>query len=328
MINIHRLTEQEKQKIIELRTIDGLSCTEISRRLSLGRTAAFEFLKREGYDTSNTNHIISNLSETDISNICALYNSGLTAKEIREQFYPVFKCDNSIIKIIKQNGITPHPAVRRQIITNESYFHSIDSEEKAYLLGYLIADGYVIYPLTRKRTPCWGIEISTKDAYVLEWIVEQIGLQNKKLIVKKNGTITSLTVTSQMMVDDLATLNITPRKSYTVQYPFSKIPKSLNRHVIRGIFDGDGCISNPNCTFYGNEFIITAVRDILFEEAGLSFRHLFYNNQNHIYSISFSAKQDKIAFYNYIYSNASIWLTRKRERFESLPFVDANTVVT
>ena len=39
----------------------------------------------------------------------------------------------------------------RKLIKNENYFDNIDSEEKAYLLGFFLADGCVVDPSQGKK---------------------------------------------------------------------------------------------------------------------------------------------------------------------------------
>ena len=46
------------------------------------------------------------------------------------------------------------------------FFENIDSEEKAYFLGFLMADGNVY--VRKQSQPCIRLEISVKDLEILE----------------------------------------------------------------------------------------------------------------------------------------------------------------
>ena len=56
---------------------------------------------------------------------------------------------------------------------NENFFESIDSEIKAYLLGFLFADGYV--NIRRNNTSYrFGVEVSEKDKSILYLFIQYI----------------------------------------------------------------------------------------------------------------------------------------------------------
>lgn len=54
----------------------------------------------------------------------------------------------------------------KKINKNEEYFNVIDSEKKAYLLGYFLADGCVTNPSNGKK--CISMCLQEQDKYILE----------------------------------------------------------------------------------------------------------------------------------------------------------------
>lgn len=60
---------------------------------------------------------------------------------------------------------------------------------------------------------------------------------------------------------------------------------------------------------------------------------MVYTKNDGVHQFSFSSKKDVTAFYHYLYDDATLFLTRKKDRFEQLPFIynqltDVNAVVT
>ena len=116
---------------------------------------------------------------------------------------------------------------------NEDYFETIDTEDKAYFLGFIIADGCV-----SDRTN--SIKITQKEIYILLEFKKYIEFEGN-IFTRKDGKISCITVTSNKTKIDLEKLGINPNKTMVVKYP--EIPESLQNHCMRGVFDGDGCIS-------------------------------------------------------------------------------------
>lgn len=54
----------------------------------------------------------------------------------------------------------------RKLTKNENYFNEIDTELKAYLLGFFLADGCVIQPATGNK--CISMCLQEQDKCVLE----------------------------------------------------------------------------------------------------------------------------------------------------------------
>ena len=309
------ITEKERQIAIEVFQTTN-SCAEAARAIGHSHDGVWSMLKREGFDTRKS--IYTWLSDEQVALVRAMYMAGYTAAEILPLLDGKIITENSVIKIVRDGGITPRKTGYRNIILHEDFFDTIDAEEKAYVIGFLMADGYVIEQ-KRGRTNTWGITLQTQDKYMLEKFRELVGSDNE-LGHSRNEYV--FIVASQHMVDALAKYNIIPKKCKTISFPYKTIPQYLHRHVVRGLFDGDGCISKQVCSFSGNEMMMADVRSILYNTFGVAWNKLYTNKKN-VTQFAFSSKKDVTAFYHYLYDDATIYLTRKRDRFEELPFIYA-----
>lgn len=303
------IKEEDRQYIYSLYE-KGYSCKKISTMVDYSHDHVWQTLKRAGYKTSR--NVFELLTDEEIDDICRLYINKIPTSKILEK-YPRIKCQNTIIKIVKAKGVKVRKPGVAPIIKAEDFFETINSEEKAYIVGLLIADGSVIFPSRQNRNPCWSITLKDNDKYLLEQIKDIIGT-NKKICHSRNESI--LSVTSLKMVLDLSQYGIVPRKSFKTYYP--SINPVYNRHLIRGIFDGDGCISGNICSFYGTTELLIGIQNILKEEVGIPPGKITIRETNGANSFSFSARDNLKSYYHYIYDNATIYLQRKYDKFKNL----------
>lgn len=172
-------------------------------------------------------------------------------QEILDQFVemylsgkPVTECHkelkigkNKCYRELKIRGIKVRTRIHE---TDESFFDNIDTEEKAYWLGFISADGCV----NKKRLT---LNVKKSDEKHLEKFRDLICPTNKVLtrvcITKGKSYLGSyLQINSIKMIKRLNELGIVQAKSLVLQ-PCKEIPKNLERHYWRGYFDGDGGIS-------------------------------------------------------------------------------------
>lgn len=227
--------------------------------------------------------------------------------------------------------------------TNHNYFSKIDSEDKAYILGFLLADGCVsiepkkrnneIYSYSKRITFCNSIDDIETISFIKDKICPTAKLkftQNNKGAKNRKKQV-QLRINSSKIVDDLIKMNIKPRKTYDFDFmfDFNNIPKHLIRHFIRGFFDGDGWI-NINQKYYqcvgfvGTSFNFINQLKTLFDEIfNYSSRIDSLKNKNiTTYSLNLYLGKDSSEFYNYLYKDSTIYLNRKK-----IKFLD-NTVLT
>lgn len=141
---------------------------------------------------------------------------------------------------------------------NDTYFHVINSPNKAYFLGLIYADGWIIHN-KKVGTYEFGLQLQDQDKYILEKLNQEFGgvhdiirTPPKEKIIKGVKTTSkeqnTLRVYSKQLVDDLISLNIVSNKTKSSLYPV--IPDEYFLDFLRGYIDGDGCyyINNDgNC---------------------------------------------------------------------------------
>lgn len=200
---------------------------------------------------------------------------------------------------------------------NEAFFDEIDTQEKAYFLGFIVADGCVFVDPTR-RDYFLRIKINSRDAGLL-WRFKE--LLNATQSVVTRGNLSLIDLYSRHMVDTLIRYGILPKKSRNGLGSIH-IPVELERHFYRGLFDGDGSLhitgGIPRLTLYGNEGILLDFINFL-ERNSITVPHAVYRdnrvNSPYYRSLVIRRRNDVIDTLNLLYSWAYIYLDRKYEKY-------------
>ncbi len=193
--------------------------------------------------------------------------------------------------------------------TIDDFFYEIDTEEKAYILGFIAADGHV-----SKATTSVAISIDKRDLDILEKMRNVVSPSTPIVRGKreKKRMVSILLHSIKMQKDICRHMKIVPgKKSDCIQFP-DLDSDFLTWAFIRGFFDGDGCIKNPKkrsspeCDIASNshEFL-----KHIGEFSGIKYRlsvkdsRLYYGSTN---ALDFMSK---------LYDGAIIFMNRKRDRY-------------
>ena len=207
---------------------------------------------------------------------------------------------------------------------NNKIFDIVDTEEKAYWLGFLYADGYVSKNGKTVALDLMGSDIEHLDKFrrFLDYETE-IKISDSKC----NGNVyprCRLTMTNSHFNRALINLGCIPNKSLILSFPKTSIFSSeqLIRHFIRGYVDGDGCVTHTSNSKL--EFIIIGTKEFLngIKEYCPYIHNILYHKDkrrpdSNTYSLIFANNIAK-AFGRYIYENATIFLSRKYNKFLDL----------
>lgn len=243
------------------------------------------------------------------------------------------KSGKEISEILNLNYSTVHRKLRKLGINLPNYhnklkfdntvFDVIDTEEKAYWLGFLFADGYV--SSTRNQ-----VELSLKGDDIEHLNKFSIFLNNRNKIttsiVKTNNKEYSrcrCSLINKHFHDNLISLGCIPNKSLTLQFPNPNIFQNQNliRHFIRGYVDGDGCLTISSSgrlvlCIIGTQEFLDVINSYLPVKAKTKHKDKRRLNSN-TFSISFCANNADLNA-EYLYKDATIYLQRKYDRFAVL----------
>lgn len=225
----------------------------------------------------------------------------------------------------------------RMYNVDKNYFEKIDTEDKAYWLGFIYADGCVT-----KDKSSLILDLSEKDSLQLERL-NQCMLSNYEIkhYTEKGLNYVRIKINSRKLCRDLIDKGCPPHKTHILKFPTTEqVPNDLIKHFIRGYFDGDGCIyakmrnskSRKNLALY-TEFNILGTKELL-EGIAKSLPtdsiSIYKRKNKSVFTLRVYGKNDIINIMNYMYSNAKIYMQRKYEKFievknyMNLPLIENN----
>jgi hypothetical protein len=257
---------------------------------------------------------LKDLSDIEKSEIVNQRKLGATENQISSKFDISLR---QYYNLLKLNKIERKNKVIRYNF-DENYFESIDTEDKAYFLGFIVADGSV-------NSISNVIQITQKEPDILYEFKRYIKYEGD-LIKSKNRDVFDIKISSSKMKSDLLKLGISPNKTISVNYP--SIPENLQSHFMRGVFDGDGCISihhdkrdNSNrgqvniCS--GSFDFIKEYVDNMVKYCGVK-KNNIRQPKGTYYVIDWGGLSDVESVYEFLYKDANIFLKRKKETYDKV----------
>ena len=253
------------------------------------------------YDTS------VKLGKEKMEQIRQMYQNGMYAKDIAKE---LGYNEGTMSMWIRQMGIARHRAPKSKMQC-ENYFHEIDTEQKAYYLGWIMSDGCIS---TSYNGYFLKLALQIADIEILNGFLQKIGSKHH-VNIKANRAYVS--IGSKEMVQDLMALGMQERNSGKQIVP--NIPVSLLSHFYRGFFDGDGITDIGKTKHYRSGFIAT--EDIIQTLQMILDTHCKHTHPKNtsadckIYTVLFG-RRDSRKLYNFVYTNATVWCSRKRKRMD------------
>ena len=247
------------------------------------------------------------------------YLSGISKHKLREEYKTNEKTINNILES-NNIKIRTHLESKQNKNLKHDFFSDIDTEAKAYILGLAFADGSISPERRIKTSYVFQISFKEEDKYLLDYIKENLCydgnlyyVPSKEKIIRNKKVYSSgqymLHIPSKQLVNDLEKLGMSKKDK------FPNIREDLISHFIRGVFDGDGCISISK---RGDiEIFIMGTENFLNETN----KYINFNKPKFtrgIYKSRKSGRLNAIKFANYIYENANIYMKRKYNKFAVL----------
>lgn len=193
---------------------------------------------------------------------------------------------------------------------NEHYFDVIDTEQKAYWLGFIAADGNI----RTKPSSVIRINLARKDIDHLRKFANAVELNRPVREYTANGYLCcSVALGSNIMGTRLVELGIIPAKSHTI---IPKPPLGFEDAYWRGVFDGDGSISIndrkrfvASVSFNGNIYMVNGFADWL-NSKGIFGGYLAPHYK--IFKFKTAGTNKPASILRALYENSSIYLDRKK----------------
>lgn len=192
---------------------------------------------------------ISWITRDDEYRMIDLYKRGKSSNEISKVFG--YRSRNSTLQKLHRHNVNLRDSNETKIKRKSYYnfsFELIDSNEKAYFIGLLLTDGYVV-----SNRSYVGIDLSDKD--VIEMLCTYINTTYRVIEPNKNGKAKQnkyrIILHGKKILQQLERFSIVERKTYSLQKPllFKSEMKYLN-YILRGIIDGDGWIRKDGKEFF------------------------------------------------------------------------------
>lgn len=202
----------------------------------------------------------------------------------------------------------------KDVLKNANYFYNIDTEEKAYWLGFIMADGNINEERFRLK-----IDLNIQDKEHLQKLANVFDKKTKEFsrIDSRNNKkyyIVKCEINNKYFVNGLLEQGVTSKKSYTLNTDtFNNVPNYLKRHFIRGYFDGDGSTDGRRISFVScsKDFLIS-IGNFINKELDISNYTLYEKDSYSV--ISWYKKENVDKFKNYFYNNSTIYLQRKLDK--------------
>lgn len=231
---------------------------------------------------------------------------------------------------LEKRGISPNP--RQKFFINKQFFNKIDTPEKAYFMGFLVTDGYLL--LNKFGYGAVAIKLQKRDSHILrEFSSLILDSGDADDFVSSYQNYSVLHIQGNHFFDQLCNLGLSMRKTWTIKVNDKMHADGLFENAfVLGLIDGDGSIvkrtvKKPNksgglvCenyyfSFVGNKFVCDYLCSFL-DKKGISFRRTekLLESGNILYRVEVSRVCDVTKLGYILYSSCPIFLTRKYKRF-------------
>lgn len=260
---------------------------------------------------------MTNKKGIKIEDIVFLYNSGLSPAQIAEEKNC---CVVNITRRLKKYGInfkrdyskTRYRRTNKHKI-NLYFFDNIITEEQAYFLGLMFADGSVSTNQFYLKMTDEDIIQKFKNA-----LQTDVNIMTRFYKDKNYKPSYTLQISSQYMCEALSKLGCTPNKTHTLQFP--DINPNLYNHFIRGFFDGDGCLSISNRAYQNRVDFVCASKKFLDALRVIISQHsktngnVYKEKKHDIWHLRYGGHQTK-QIMDWLYENSTVYLNRKHFKY-------------
>lgn len=254
------------------------------------------------------------------------YLSGRKQIDIANEFD---KATNTTIRrILKRNNVDTRPYNSTWEKVKSNKFIDLKDPNVQYWLGYMCADGCIYDNV--KVDIASGLDKDHMQAYA-DWIGYGVKVNSSKDKRYEDKYTHRVCFSHKETFDYLVGLGITPRKSLTMKLNFD-----ITWDFVRGLFDGDGCVSTINKKYTTNRCrVVLATASIDFANQLMEFAKsegltprlntdTCAARKEPMHTVIFAKHKEVAIIYNKFYSDASYYLERKYKKFGAFSFERGN----
>jgi len=245
-----------------------------------------------------------------------MFKSGISITQIAK----TLNVDRGSLSIrLKGQGVNVVQDCGRKYYINDDYFEIIDSERKAYWLGFIFADGNV-----SKNGHMLEIGLSIESEHHLGIFLRDTNstyLISYRDVKIKDRIYPScrVQISSRKICLDLIKYGCIANKSLTKCFP-QNLPDEMLTFFIRGYFDGNGNIYLANNKknvglriFSGSQQFCLGLQGKLIELFGIETK--LYKDRS-CYKIVCQKQIDVKKFLCFIYDKANVYLNAKYDKYQ------------
>ena len=257
-----------------------------------------------------------------IDRIREMHSNGATQQSMAESLNVSIK---TIRRLMKKADLKGHSVGVRSYTINSTIFDNIDMPEKAYWLGFLLADGCLAKSAGTFRA--LRLSIQDRDQLHLEEFARFVGYRGKLHVSNRDGhRRVSVVFNDVYMGKKLIELGWLDYKTGLNSRILDVIPDDLFSVFVRGYFDGDGCISSQKRLhrkkrrWYANivckyEDHLEAIKNRIIADGGPT---NIVRDRKGVYALVYQNLKNVETFHSYIYKNGYMYcLLRKKLKFNS-----------
>lgn len=246
------------------------------------------------------------------------YNNGNSCSEISERY----NCSPESIRIcLKRN----HQSLRKKSTfrkwkIDEDYFSNIIKEQQAWLLGFIIADGSLS---KGNRGHFLTIDLAKRDVQILKTIRKLLSSDCPIKPTKRSSV--RFRLSCKKLFNDLVGYGVFVNKTKNGTPDIRNlIPARLHRHLLRGVFDGDGWIGKgkSRTALWGivghYDFLYGLIHDMCnyCKIACPQPVEKITKTGKSVFQWQIGGANQLKRIYDFLYKDATVWLHRKRIKLQ------------
>jgi hypothetical protein len=201
---------------------------------------------------------------------------------------------------------------------NKNAFNKILTEQDAYWLGFLLADGYI----SDGKKPFVQLKLGAKDYQHLKKFCDYLQYDNYDVIKEvyggsytKDNLCYVVKISCKQLSENLKQYGLYGAKSQK-EKPYLLNNIELEKHYIRGIIDGDGWIRSTQAGFgvCGSYETMEYIKNYIHSNiVNVSNNNITKHETIYKFELTSSVKTELIL--KYFYQDANIYLDRKYKLF-------------